>query len=177
MRVAQINFLTAPRGLGIEALLQRWPSLADIAEIASAGGVRVSVLQAARHAERLTRNGVDYRFVDVSGARVARWRVLPFARVLREIQADVLHAHGLAFAKEASAISHCLSPAPPIVFQDHADRLPRWWRRAGLRRGLAAASGIAFTSLDQARPFAAAGLFGARTRVFAIPESSSRFVP
>ena len=38
-------------------------------------------------------------------------------------------------------------------------------------------SGIAFTSLDQARPFVAASMFGPSTRLFAIPESSSRFSP
>jgi len=63
------------------------------------------------------------------------------------------------------------------VFQDHADRPPRWWRRARHRRCFAKASGIAFTSIDQAQPFMAARLFGPATRLFAIPESSSRFTP
>jgi glycosyltransferase involved in cell wall biosynthesis len=39
------------------------------------------------------------------------------------------------------------------------------------------ASGVAFTSLDHARPFVAAGMFGPALRLFAIPESSSRFTP
>jgi glycosyltransferase involved in cell wall biosynthesis len=45
------------------------------------------------------------------------------------------------------------------------------------RRGLACASGIAFCAREQARPFVNAGLVGAHTRVYEIPESTSRFAP
>ena len=177
MHVAQLNFLPAPDDLGIEALLERWPSLQDIAELVAGAGVRVSVLQAASHAERLARNGVEYHFVDVDGTRTVESRGRRFADVLDGIHADVLHVHGLGFVKEACAVAGHLSPALPILFQDHADRPPRWWRRARHRRCFAKASGIAFTSLDQAQPFVAARLFGPATRLFAIPESSSRFTP
>jgi glycosyltransferase involved in cell wall biosynthesis len=177
LHVAQFNFPPAPAGLGIEALLERWPSLADIAEMVAGAGIRVSVLQAALHPERLTRNGIDYRFVDIGKARSADQKARCFASVLAGMDVDVLHAHGLGFVEEASAIAGLVSPAAPIVFQDHADRPPRWWRRARHRRCFATASGIAFTSLDQARPFVAAGMFGPSVRLFAIPESSSRFTP
>ena len=177
LHVAQFNFPPAPNGLGIEALLERWPTLADIAELVAGSGVRVSVLQAASHAERLTRNGIDYRFVDVAKARSTEEKARRFARVLADMGVDVLHAHGLGFVEQASAITEQLSPALPIVFQDHADRPPRWWRRARHRRCFARASGVAFTSLDQAQPFVAAHMFPASTRLFAIPESSSRFSP
>jgi glycosyltransferase involved in cell wall biosynthesis len=177
LHVAQLNFPPAPAGLGIDALLERWPSLKDIAELVAGAGVRVSVLQAASHPERLTRNGIDYWFVDIGGARSAEEKAHRFASVLAGMDVGLLHAHGLGFVEEASAIAARLSPAAPIVFQDHAGRPPRWWRRARHRRGFARASGIAFTSLDQARPFAAANLFAPSTRLFAIPESSSRFRP
>jgi glycosyltransferase involved in cell wall biosynthesis len=39
------------------------------------------------------------------------------------------------------------------------------------------AAGIAFCALDQAQPFAAAGLFDSATRLYEIPESTSRFLP
>lgn len=177
MHVAQLNFLPAPDDLGIEALLERWPSLQDIAELVAGVGIRVSVLQAASHAERLARNGVEYHFVDVDGTRTVESRGRRFADVLDGIRADVLHVHGLGFVKEACAVAGHLSPALPILFQDHADRPPRWWRRTRHRRCFAKASGIAFTSFDQAQPFVAARLFGPATRLFAIPESSSRFTP
>jgi glycosyltransferase involved in cell wall biosynthesis len=177
LHVAQLNFLPAPDGLGVEALLERWPSLADIAELVAGAGIRVSVLQAASRAERLTRNGVDYHFVDINGAETMGIRGHRFAEVLAGIGADVLHAHGLGFVEGASAIARRLPRALPVLFQDHADRPPRWWRRPRQRRCFAMASGVAFTSLDQAQPFVAAGMFGSSTRLFAIPESSSRFTP
>lgn len=175
LHVAQLNFLPAPEGLGIEALLERWPSLADIAEMVAGAGIRVSVLQAASHSERLTRNGIDYRFVDIGEARSTGEKARRFTSLLAGMDVGVLHAHGLGFVEEAAAIAGRISPAVPIVFQDHADRPPRWWRRARHRRCFAMASGIAFTSLDQAQPFVAANLFAPSTRLFAIPESSSRF--
>lgn len=177
LHVAQLNFPPAPAGLGIEALLERWPSLADIAELVAGSGVLVSVLQAAHHAERLARNGVDYCFVDIDGAETMESRGRRFAEVLAGIAPDVLHAHGLGFVEEASTMVGRLPMALPILFQDHADRPPRWWRRPRQRRCFAGASGIAFTSLGQAQPFVAAGMFGSSTRLFAIPESSSRFTP
>ena len=177
MHVAQLNFLPAPGGLGIEALLERWPSLVDIAELATGAGVRVSVLQAALRTERLTRNGVDYHLVDIDGAATAGSRGLGFAKVLSGMGIGVLHAHGLGFVEDAFAVASRLPSPLPILFQDHADCVPRWWRRPRQRRRFAMASGVAFTAIDQAQPFVAAVMFGPSTRLFAIPESSSRFTP
>lgn len=177
MHVAQLNFLPAPHGLGIERLLERWPSLADIAELAAGSGVRVSVLQAASHTERLTRNGVDYHFVDIDGARTPRSRGHCFAKVLAGMDADLLHAHGLCFVEDAAAVFDRQSGALPMLFQDHADHLPRLWRRPRHRRRFATVSGVAFTAIDQAQPFIEAGMFRTSTRLFAILESSSRFTP
>ncbi|GAB3787944.1 glycosyltransferase family 4 protein [Dyella agri] len=177
MHVVQINFLPAPRGLDLAAVLERWPSLADIAELVASAGVRVTVLQAAARAEQLTRAGVDYRLVDMRGTCTVNGRGRRFADALDGSGVDVLHAHSLAYADDAFAVAGKLAPGVPVVFQDHADRLPRWWRRPRHRRRFAAAAGVAFTSLDLARSFVAAGLFGAATRLFAIPESSSRFTP
>lgn len=177
MHVAQLNFLPAPHGLGIEELLERWPSLADIAEMAAGSGIRISVLQAASYEERFMRNGVDYRFVDASRANGAASRGRCFARVLGGMGVDLLHAHGLGFIEEASAVAGFPVPTWPVFVQDHADRLPRWWRRARHRDRFAVASGVAFTCLDQAQPFVEAGMFRRWTQLFAIPESSSRFTP
>jgi glycosyltransferase involved in cell wall biosynthesis len=91
------------------------------------------------------------------------------------MHADVLHVHGRGFAEDAFAISRHL-PRLPILFQDHADRPPRWWRRPRWRDWYASASGAAFTSTELARAFTKAGLFGPRTQLFAIPESSCRFM-
>jgi glycosyltransferase involved in cell wall biosynthesis len=177
LHVAQLNFLPAPCGLDIAALLERWPSLAGIAELGATAGVRVSVLQAAWNAERMTRSGVDYHFIDISGTRSVQARGRRFADGLTGRGVDVLHAHGLAFVEDAAAVADWVPSKVPLLIQDHADRVPRWWRRPRHRRRFAAASGVAFTSLEQARPFIAAGMFDPTTRLFAIPECSCRFTP
>ena len=176
MHVALINFYRAPDGLAARDIFARWPSLADIAEAVASGGTRVSVLQMAAFSETVTHDGIDYHFMDARNARGARdlgWRA---ARAAADLGADVLHVHSLAFARHAAVIGRYL-PKIPIVLQDHADGLPRWWRRSSWRRWYGAAAGIAFTALEQAEPFTRRGLFGHRTRLLAIPESSSRFTP
>ncbi|MBB6186043.1 glycosyltransferase family 4 protein [Rhodanobacter sp. MP7CTX1] len=175
LHVAQINFLQAPAGLAHDEVLERWHSLVDIAEVAASGGTRVTVVQASARDDVLTRNGIDYHFIDIRGLGAAG-RGRRFARLLADIKADVLHANGLDFVGDAFAVSQCL-PQLPILVQDHASRPPRWWRRPRWRRWYAAVSGVAFTALEQAQPFSAAGLFGPQLRLFAIPESSSRFAP
>ncbi|TCV97807.1 glycosyltransferase involved in cell wall biosynthesis [Luteibacter rhizovicinus] len=176
MHVAQINVLPAPADCSPADLFERWPSLADIPEAAAGAGTRISVIQAAACDARLTRRGVDYRFTDTRGMTSAVRRARHFADLLRDIAPDVLHLHSLGFARDAFELARCL-PDVPILIQDHADRPPPWWRRSRWRPWYAAASGIAFTAPALAQPFVAASLFGTRTRLFAIPESSSRFVP
>ncbi|TAM61558.1 MAG: glycosyltransferase [Rhodanobacter sp.] len=176
LHVAQINFLPVPEGRAPTEVLEQWHSLVDIAELVASSGTRVSVIQAAACEDLITRNGIDYHFIDIRGLGTAASRGRRFAGLLADIHADVLHGHGLAFAGAAFAVSQCL-PQLPIIMQDHADRPPRWWRRPLWRRWHAAISGVAFTALEQAQPFIRAGLFGPHTRLFAIPESSSRFTP
>jgi glycosyltransferase involved in cell wall biosynthesis len=176
VHVAHINFLPAPAGRTPAEVLGQWHSLADIAEVVASVGTQVSVIQAAARADRVARNGIDYRFVDVGVAATTADRGRRLAGALAELDADVLHVHGLGFAEDAFAVSKCL-PQLPLLCQDHSDRVPRWWRRPQWRRWHAATSGVAFTAPELARPFTRAGLFGPLTRLFAIPESSSRFTP
>lgn len=174
LHAAQINFLPVPEGRTHTDILEQWHSLVDIAEVVASSGTRVSVIQAATREDLITRNGIDYHFIDIRGLEVAKNRGRRFASLLADIKADVLHGHGLGFVEEAFAVSQCL-PQLPIIMQDHADRPPRWWRRPQWRRWYAAISGVAFTAPELARPFTRAALFGPHTRLFAIPESSSRF--
>ncbi|HET7358932.1 MAG TPA: glycosyltransferase family 4 protein [Rhodanobacteraceae bacterium] len=176
MHVAHINFLRAPEERTPDEVLGQWHSLVDIAEVVASAGTRVSVVQAAARDDCVTRNGIDYRFVDVGACDTAVERARRLAGVVGGLDVDLLHAHGLGFAEDASAMARCL-PQLPMLCQDHADRVPRRWRRPRWRRWHAATAGAAFTAPELARPFTRAGLFGPLLRLFAIPESSSRFLP
>ena len=176
MRVVQLNLHPAPAGLPPAELFLQWPTLADIPEAVAAGGPRVSVVQAANHDTRLVRNGIEYRFVDLRAYASPRARGRHVASLLRGNLPDVLHIHSLACAEEAFAIAQLL-PSLPIVLQDHADRVPSWWRRPVWRRWMRSVDAVAFTAPALAHRFEAAGLFPPMLRVFAIPESSSRFTP
>jgi glycosyltransferase involved in cell wall biosynthesis len=176
VHVAQISFFNDSQDRLPEELLSIWPSLVDIAECASRGGSRVSVVQASRHSYRSQRNGVDYYFLPFGRATPASPMSDDFLELLRELTPDVAHVQGLGFPRDVLSLAGVAS-AMPIVLQDHADRVPRWWRRAQWRRAFAATAGIAFCSLAQAAPFEAARLLSPKTRIYGIPESTSRFMP
>ena len=174
MHAVQINFLPAPQGCAPSEVFERWPSLVDIPEAAVSAGTRVSVIQVAARQESVTRQGIDYHFIDVGGMDVTA-RGLVFSDVLVQIKADVLHAHGLGFAEDVFALSQYM-PKLSIVFQDHADRPPPWWRRKQWRHWYTAAAGIVFTAPELALPFTTIGMFAPRAQLFTVPESSTRFV-
>jgi len=173
LHVAQVNFFPAPAGLGLAEALQAWPSLVDIAEAAASAGTRVTVIQRAEHAEQLVQRGVHYRFLAATGAAE---RTRQLASLLRDSGVDVLHGHSLGVAGETHALSREL-PELPILLQDHADRVPPRWQRPRWRRWYASVHGVAFTAPELARPFVNTGLLRSSTRVFVIPESTSRFTP
>lgn len=176
MHVALINFLPVPADLTADEIFVRWPSLPDIAEAIACAGTRVSVVQMAAFDAHVRRNGIDYHFVDSGGVRRAGelgWRA---ARTAAGLGVDVLHVHSLAYARHAAAMARYL-PTVPVLLQDHADGVPAWWLQPPWRRWYGKAKGIAFTAVEQADPFVQRRLFDPRTRLFAIPESSSRFSP
>jgi glycosyltransferase involved in cell wall biosynthesis len=151
----------------------------DVADAASRSGIRVSVLQACPHTERLVRAGVHYYFqpfgdAPTPGAPGGSNNAL--RELLRQLAPDVLHVHGLGFPRHVLSLS-ALAPGVPIILQDHADQPPRIWRRALWRRGMARAAGLAFCALPQASAFTASGLVHPATQLYEIPESTSRFAP
>ena len=175
LHIVQISFFSDPQGREPEQLLEAWATLVDVAEAASRRGARVSVLQACVHSRELERNGVRYFFLPF-GECSAPDDARALGPRLRQLAPDVLHVHGLGFHRDIRALAAAV-PDIPIIVQDHASRLPRPWRRGAWRRGLSVADGIAFCAARQAQPFASAGLLAARTRVYEIPESTSRFAP
>lgn len=176
MHVAQISFFADPARRTPEQLLDAWHSLVDIATSVTLVGARVSVVQASAIEGRLSRADAEFHFVapDAEGLPLAR--SARFAQLLHVIDADVFHVHGLGFAGDVARLA-ALAPRTPILLQDHADRVPRFWQRASWRRGNSAARGVAFCARAQAQPFAKAGLLAPHTEIFEIPESTSTFAP
>jgi glycosyltransferase involved in cell wall biosynthesis len=176
LHVVQISFFNDAEGRLPAQLLDAWPSLVDVAEAAFRIGIRVSVVQACSHSERLVRGGVHYYFQPFGDAPAMNGSSTALRELLRKLSPDVFHVHGLGFPQHVLSMSS-FAGGVPIVLQDHANRPPPLWRRALWRRGMALAAGITFCALAQARPFAKAGLVHPETRLYEIPESTSRFSP
>ncbi len=176
MHVAQISFFNDPQARPPSRLLHAWPSLVDVAEAAAGAELRVSVIQASTHTQTLTRHDVAYHFLPFGRAPGAQVRCGEFAELLHTLAPDVIHVHGLGFVHDVPVLA-ALAPQTPILLQDHADRVPAFWRRPSWRRALAGVSAVSFCARSQAGPFAHHALLPARTKVFEIPESTSRFTP
>jgi glycosyltransferase involved in cell wall biosynthesis len=171
--VVQVGFFEDPAQRPPAQLLESWPTLVDVAEASARASVRVSVVQACAHSQRILREGVHYYFLPFGTGYGAGTGL---GRLLWQLAPDVFHVHGLNFPREVLALA-ALAPGVPIVLQDHASRPPPLWRRATWRRGMAAAAAITFCAAEQARPFAAARVLRAGTKVYEIPESTCRFAP
>jgi glycosyltransferase involved in cell wall biosynthesis len=176
LHAVQISFCSDPEGRRPVQLLDAWSTLVDVAEGAYRSGIRVSVVCASAHSECLTRDGIPYHFLPFGEGQRRNPNKAALAVLLRDLDPDVLHVHGLGFARDVLSLAP-LAPGVPIILQDHASRPPRLWRRALWRRAMSRAAGIAFCASDQAQPFAAAGLLDSATRIYEIPESTSRFSP
>jgi glycosyltransferase involved in cell wall biosynthesis len=179
LHAVHITFYVDRQGREPRRLLEDWPTLVDVAEAAQRAGVSVSVVAPCSRAETVTRNGVSYYFFAVEPSAQTAARGSGFESLIRRLEADVFHVHGLCFPADVVALAD-IAPAVPILLQDHASRPPRiWrpWRRHAWRRGMACASAVSFCASEQSRPFIAAGLLGECTQIYEIPESTSRFSP
>ncbi|HEX4266966.1 MAG TPA: glycosyltransferase [Steroidobacteraceae bacterium] len=176
MRVAHIGFYHDPADRPPEMLLEAWPTLVDVAESVAAAGARVSVIQSSGHSRHIHKNGIDYHFLPLAGSRRQPSPGEALRDLLRTLDPQVLHVHGLGFPGQVLLMAKA-APGIPVLLQDHANRLPRWWRQGAFRRCARVIAGVAFCSRQQAQPFIAAGIIGPDTAVYEIPESTSRFQP
>jgi glycosyltransferase involved in cell wall biosynthesis len=177
LHVLHVSCVRDRRNRSGRALLDAWDTLPAVAEAVHGAGARVTVLQASHADEVLHLGGVEYRFVAeprVPGRRFATgWMPRRLARAAAAVRPDVIHLNGLGFPMHARALAGLRIP---MLVQDHANHPPRRFR--GIHRwGLAGVEAVAFTARAQAEPFLAAGLLRPGTRVFEVPESSSRFTP
>jgi glycosyltransferase involved in cell wall biosynthesis len=175
VHVLQIGFFVDPQRRPPERLLEDWHPLERIAAAVASAGERVTAVQASLSPGAVTRHGAEFVFIAPPPgeplAMADAFRVL-----LRKLAPDVVHVHGLGFPRDVLALRELLSNVP-ILLQDHADRVPRFWRRGPWRRGVAVVDGVAFCARAQAEPFARAALLPPHVRVFEIPESTSTFQP
>jgi hypothetical protein len=155
VHVVQISFFIDPERRSPETLLDEWHSLADVATAVATTGARVTVIQASMVPGCMQRSGVTFHFIAPARARLTSSAA--FQALLKNLAPDVFHIHGLGFPQEVRALRD-LAPKVPILLQDHADRVPKFWRRRVWRQGAIAASGISFCSRAQAEPFLKAGL-------------------
>jgi glycosyltransferase involved in cell wall biosynthesis len=176
LHVVQIGFFWDLEERLPSQLLRDWWPLVDTAEMVARTGARVTVIQACIRDESLVHGAVTYHFVarDVAAPTLAG--ASRFVELIARLRPDVFHVHGLCFPAEIMALSRSV-PDTPILVQDHANGVPRFWRRRLHRRALSRVAGVAFCALDQAQPFRRAGLLEPHTAVFDIPECSSRFTP
>src|SRR5258706_9451779 len=176
LHVVQISFFSDPEERSPSQLLDAWPAVADGGKAACRSGNRVSVVQASSHSERLMRRGVHCYFLPFGEGQPAYRENAALGELLGSLAPDVLHVHGLGFPRDVLSLAS-LAPGVPIILQDHANGPPRIWRRALWRRQMSVAAGLAFCALEQARPFADAGLVYPETQLYEVPESTSRFAP
>jgi glycosyltransferase involved in cell wall biosynthesis len=176
LHVVQISFFVDPQRRPPAALLREWRSLVDVAAAAASVGARVTVVQASMVPGEIVQSGVAFHFVapPVTGAPLSHAGA--FRALVRDLTPDLFHVHGLGFPRDVLEL-RALAPNVPILIQDHADRVPSFWRRAAWRRGAAAANGISFCARAQAEPFHRARLLAPGIGIFEIPESTSKFVP
>ena len=175
LSVLQVSFFADPSRRAPEKLLSDWHSLGDIAASVADAGNPVTVIQASHVSGQINGGAVDYLFMPPpdSGSLAG---TPPFRELLESFAPQVIHVHGLGFARDVLAL-RAQAPRIPILLQDHADRPPRLWRRALWRRGVQAADGISFCAREQSREFRKRGLLPEGLRIFEIPESTSAFTP
>ncbi len=174
LRVVHLGFLLDPQRSPSQMLVDWWP-LVDTAEMVARAGAVVTVVQASSREETVTVRGVNYHFLTPQVGRTLS-ASRQFARLMMELGPDILHVHGLGFPREVLCLARSL-PNTPVFLQDHADGVPRIWRRRLHRKGLSRAAGVSFCALRQAEPFARARMIETGTLLFEIPECSSRFTP
>ncbi len=167
LRVVHVGFHRDRLRRSPEELLRAWTTLTHAAESARTAGVSVEVIQAAHRDAVVVHNGITCHFA-------GRWTELVARAAAAE--PDIAHVRGLSFPLQTRRLASAL-PDVSVVAQDHADRLPSWWRRPLHVSGLSVLSGVMCTALEQAEPFLTRGILPAETEVFELPPASSRFEP
>ena len=169
MIVLHVNFDFDRRLSGPDELLDRYSTLTGWSEaLIEAGAAQVVVLQRFHRTAAVSRNGVDYRFID-------SWRMgLPNLETI-----GIAHVNGLHFPARTRLLRTSLRRQTPLVVQDHASGPPplRPISRAVRRAALNRVDGFLFTARQQAEPWRAAGVIGPHQAVYEVLEASTDLRP
>jgi hypothetical protein len=137
------------------ALLQAWPTLLDAAVAAARAGAHVAVVQASHEDAVLVRDDVEFHFVrdrpqlgrGPAGTRPVRVAAPRMTRKVRELAPRLLHVHGLGLPAHARRLKDAV-PGARLLVQDHADAVPRPWRRFRMRRAARSYDAVVFTARE-----------------------------
>ena len=171
MRVVHVNFVRPRDRPEPEALLERWPTLDQVARAVAETGAEVTLVQSFHRDAHWQADGIRYLFVAEPAFPGRASGLAPARRARRAAErGDVIHANGLDFPGHIRALCRT---GRPVLVQDHASRAARWGR---LRHwGLERAAGLAFTDDGQADPLRAQGGIPVSLPIYSVPESSTRF--
>ena len=164
LHVVQISFFVDPERRTPPQLLEDWYALALIAHAAASSGVRVTVVQASMVPGRIRQSDVTFHFVAPDSKTAMLTKSSEFQSLLHDLAPDVLHMHGLGFPHETLSL-HTLTSGIPMLLQDHAERVPRLWKRRPWRQRARIVAGVSFCARQQAEPFIRARVFDPKIRV------------
>jgi glycosyltransferase involved in cell wall biosynthesis len=176
MQVMHLNFEIDRDRRPPDQLLRDWYSLVEVAGSAASADLRVTVAQASLYGARVESEGAQFHFVPPDSEHGSMVEGRAFRELVAMVRPQVFHAHGLGFLREIAAL-HSLAPQVPVMLQDHANRVPRFWRRPAWRRGLRRVAGVIFCAHEQAQPFLKSGVLPGAIRVIEYAGTSTRFTP
>jgi len=158
-----------------EELLNQYITLSGWAEGLVAAGAKVSVVQRFCYDDEVTCKGVRYQFLYDPAKRQGSlfdraWRV---NQAVAALSPDVVHVHGLRFARQAWWLKRMTSA--PLLIQDHAGAMPGFRERLTLQPALRCMDAAAFTTMAHAKRWLDASYLRPNMPLFALMEGSSRF--
>ncbi|MBI3490481.1 MAG: glycosyltransferase family 4 protein [Acidobacteria bacterium] len=183
MKVVQVNCVFDRRLTDPEALLERYTTLTGWSEaLLAAGADHVAVVQRFSRGARLTRNDVDYVFVDDGGpGRPPPWRwSTPAAHAVATLTPDVVHVNGLDFPMQVRKVRSVLPCASALVVQSHAGggmvgRAPATRLLGRVARSVVDA--FLFAAGEHADSARRAGLIAPRQLTYIVMPASTTFRP